>query len=525
MYRIILLSFIILTACTSQAPDDAGISTEEDRLALFDYIYEKTLEREAFSPVKERTLGVDVREEMMKCKDDFRNASTEAEFFFALKKMSCARRDRHLDIELVDGGIELPEMEEGVAPIRFLPDYSVDGISVYVSDITNDFQSYVPENVEVTLGDKVLEVNGKSLPQYFDEASIYIRYSTVNNLKRTFTTMLSEKEKELLPRSFYGDELSLNLEKEDGSTYTVQLPYLNPDDLQFVQAAKHKYAGYTKAFERQTYHLYLPDDPGNRTLVLWWYGFREDLVDDMDHLVEYADENDLLDYDLIIDLTDSRGGSRGAYAVQRLSSKPFKTTFGNLKLSDMAADFVESREAAYAERQDFMDGTEKETDDDGTWLINWLREDVVPRMEAGEEYSSNVPFKCAHAPHTSDGILYPAEKHFTGQLICLFGPKGGSHLDQFSSIVNDNDLGYTIGMPGGGYSNTWEGDEVLQFPISGQPVVEYMWSLGHTIRPNGEILEGNPAQVDEYIPLTRQNFRDYVPQLLEVAQKKLAEQS
>jgi hypothetical protein len=84
-------------------------------------------------------------------------------------------------------------------------------------------------------------------------------------------------------------------------------------------------------------------------------------------------------------------------------------------------------------------------------------------------------------------------------------------------MVVDNDLAYTIGMPTGGYSNTWEWDEVLTFPISGKPVVEFMWNIGHTIRPNGEILEGNAAQVDKYIPETRENYLNYYDILLDEA--------
>ena len=48
-----------------------------------------------------------------------------------------------------------------------------------------------------------------------------------------------------------------------------------------------------------------------------------------------------------------------------------------------------------------------------------------------------------------------------------------------------------------------------------------MWSIGHTIRPNGEILEGNPAQVDDYIPLTRDNYLSYYEILLTKALKHL----
>ena len=97
-------------------------------------------------------------------------------------------------------------------------------------------------------------------------------------------------------------------------------------------------------------------------------------------------------------------------------------------------------------------------------------------------------------------------------------------MDQFASIVSDNALGYTIGMPTGGYSNTWEWEETLRFPTTGAPLVEYMWSIGHTFRPNGEILEGNPAAVQEYVPLTRDNFEIYHEELLGRAYKYLESQ-
>ena len=62
--------------------------------------------------------------------------------------------------------------------------------------------------------------------------------------------------------------------------------------------------------------------------------------------------------------------------------------------------------------------------------------------------------------------MKPAEVHFTGKLIAFFGPWGGSHLSQFSAMIYDNNLGHTMGMPDGGYSNTWEWEEDLIFPIS-----------------------------------------------------------
>ena len=149
-----------------------------------------------------------------------------------------------------------------------------------------------------------------------------------------------------------------------------------------------------------------------------------------------------------------------------------------------------------------------------SYNLDWLENDVILGVEAGQAYSNNVPFKLAHLPKWSDGIMKPAKVHFRGRLVCWFSPYGGSHLDQFNAMVADNKIGYTMGMPTHGYSNTWEWKETLIFPVSKKPVIWYMWNIGHTIRPNGEILEGNPAHVDEYIPLTRDNHLSYYEILL-----------
>ena len=240
----------------------------------------------------------------------------------------------------------------------------------------------------------------------------------------------------------------------------------------------------------------------------------------MDWLVDYAEDNGMLDSAVIFDATRSRGGSRGAYAIQRLSPRPFKTTFGNLRLSDITEDFVREKRADY-DASRITDSGVAETIDDGSWLIDWLENDVMAGLRDGQEYSNDVPFKLAHAPKYSDGVIQPAPVHFRGPLVCLFGPHGGSHLDQFASIVVDNQLGHTIGMPTGGYSNTWEWEEELVFPISGKPIAGYMWSIGHTVRPNGRIVEGLAADVDDYVPLTRENYLGYHRLLLERAFRHL----
>lgn len=106
----------------------------------------------------------------------------------------------------------------------------------------------------------------------------------------------------------------------------------------------------------------------------------------------------------------------------------------------------------------------------------------------------------------------------------LFFPWGGSNLDQFASMVADNPRTgiHTIGMSMGGYSNTWEWAETVDVPGIGP--VDFEWNIGHTIRPNGQILEGNPSLAADWLPLTRDNFQGYFDFLMTRALNHLGHQ-
>lgn len=520
--RASLLIFACMLAFSFLFPFDT--SSPEDRAALFDYILSKTLERESFSIVKNKKLELDIIKEMKRYREEIIAADTDEKLYYALVKISNARKDRHLKVSLVEGGLTLqntagvstgdssaPEVPILHAPIKFAADFSIPHkYSIFVSDFAHNIHDFAEKNLPV-IGDKLLAINDMEIDSYRKKIEPYHRYSTIEGFWWHFASLIPQKNYQF-PPGFYRSKISFKLEKRDGSHYILTLPYLLPEEITSEEKGKHLYPGFTQLFSTQTYDLY-KNAHGKSILLLAWFGFRSDLITDIDRLMEYAVSHDLLDCDLIIDATRSRGGSRGAYAVQRLSPKPFKTTFGNVRLSDVIPVFIKRKKLEYETRSVFDSGTQ-ETIDEGAWLMDWLENDVTQGIKAGQEYSNNVPFKLAHLPKYSDGIIKPAKIHFRGRLVCWFLPQGGSHLDQFASIVVDNDLGYTMGMSPGGYSNTWEWEETLIFPISKKPVVQFMWSIGHTIRPNGEVLEGNPARVEGLIPLSRENYLDYYPMLL-----------
>ena len=503
-----LISLVLLSCSSSYQLTGSA----DQRIALLEDIIALTEDREAFSEVKNEKLGLDIIDSMEAMRSEFSQAKSEHDLYYALVKLSNLRRDRHLRVKAISRGLRPENWPDSdpdplISSIRFCPDYAdPKDYFLFVCDIAKDL-----EDPKVSLGDRLLGVDEMSFPEYQEYISSYMPFSSVEGFWWKFAEMAS-LDHQLLPNSFDGEDVVYLLENSKMIEYKSVQKFRPINSVIFSGVMSRKYDAYQSIKKLETFELF--KHTSKDILLLDWHGFRGDLVKDVDWLIRHAEKEELLDFAIIFDATKARGGSKGAYAIQRLFSKPFKTTFGNLKISDVIPVFVDRREIRYKRRMAMLDGGVSETADDGSWLTNWLVNDVREAYERKMTYTNSVPFKLAHAPKDSDGVLRPARKHFKGAMVVLLSPHGGSHLDQFAAIVKDNSLAPIIGMPAGGYSNTWEWTEELYMPDSEDRLLSYMWSIGHTIRPNGEILEGNPAIPDEYIPLTRENYRTYHLDLL-----------
>jgi hypothetical protein len=401
--------------------------------------------------------------------------------------------------------------------VRILPDFAAGGGTYFIADAATEAGgSALPE-----IGSRVLSINGLDAAAWEREATAYMRHSTIAGLRWKLAQLMTE-DSALLPPEMRSASLEVTVEDPAGRIASFDLPWLEAGSVEWAGVSEPSYEGFETLLETVTFDLLVDDE--RRIVILVWTGFRETMIEDVDALMEMAEARDLLDYTMIVDVTRSGGGSRGAYAVQRLQSRPFKTTFGNLRLSEVIEPWVLERQESFGSTV-FTDGETPELIDDGSWLMEWLEMDVLPALERGDEYTNDVPFKSAHAPRDSDGVLSPAPVHFRGPFAVISGPDGGSHLDQFIHQVVDNGLGPVVGMQPGGYSNTWEWEEVVTLTGSDRPLVRFMWNIGHTITPGGEIAEGNPAVIDVEVPLGADNVRDYYRLLLDTALQALSDWS
>ncbi|MGW8265438.1 MAG: hypothetical protein ACWGSQ_03670, partial [Longimicrobiales bacterium] len=396
------LCLTLLGCGTPDGIDTGPLGTPELRSALFDSILAWTADREAFSPPKNVALGFDPLEAMSALRDEVSNAGSEEALFYALSRLSNARRDRHLSVALVPGGLGLqhesglaawerdPTPEPLTAPIRVLPDFGRDDAAYFVADVALGVE--LPSEGP-SPGDRITAVNGMPLSEYEDAARDHIRHSTISGFRWKLAEALPLNTA-ILPPDLRRERLDVRLEKADGSIRVLSLPYLDPRDIEWTGWAEPSYPGFSPAWSSPTFDLYLPDD--DRALVLLqWHRFESSLVTDVDRLIAFAQEEELLDHAVLFDATRSGGGSLGAYAVQRLQPKPFKTTFGTLRISGVTEAFVSGKEEEFRQRRVYDSGG-PETVDDGTWLMDWLENEVLDDLAQGREVTDPVPFKLAH---------------------------------------------------------------------------------------------------------------------------------
>jgi hypothetical protein len=484
---------------------------ENERTAFFDDFVEKTVTRTAWSPEKWRKLGTtyEAELELHNLKAEFARADDETRLLRALLKLHSIQKDHHLTLEVT---AEPLDRSTTYAPIRFYPDMSD------FSDLYFFVANYAPSVAErgVERGDKLIAVNGVPAPEYIRWLDVSVQYSTrPQGYFRAYGSagenpgFLSAKSPLLDPILFNEDNtVTYTLEDRQSGEWTdVTLEYSIPRGEPVDWALEPIMGGggvdnreyYETFYESLGFTRISSDFPANEDAALWvkpdeelavleWFDF-ENAQNSVADIVAAAERHGALEYDLIIDATHSSGGGGAPYTVQILTDEPFRPTFGNVRVTDRAF-------------------TESHLNDHGPEVAAWIR----AALDAGRDYTTDEPFKLQY-PAT----MQPAETRFTGSKVLLMFPWGGSQLDQFVSIVVDNAETngiHTIGTTMGGYSNTWEWGQG-DIPVPGLDEGIFVeWNIGHTIRPNGEILEGNGAMAAEWIPFTRDNAGRYFRELI-----------
>lgn len=112
--------------------------------------------------------------------------------------------------------------------------------------------------------------------------------------------------------------------------------------------------------------------------------------------------------------------------------------------------------------------------------------------------SVRLPFFCKTSNCTVDEAVYPPDtSHKKFNVAVLSGPVCMSSCDQFVAMVKDNGIGKVLGLPSRGADSPMRAQKA--FSLKNGDKFSLIFSAGNGYRPNGELLEGNPAKVDYYL--------------------------
>ena len=498
------------------------IGTSAERAALFEHLVAATLRRQAISPAKNALFAIDVIRDMNRHRAALLDATTPEQFWYALNLLSNTRHDRHLRVQPLADGLPVPDalidrqirnyaaLGDCRAPranVELATDFSGDQPFLFLAAIGEGAK--LPEGVAI--GARLAAVNGVAIADYITAIEPYHCYSTPTFFWYHLPHHVVRQGSEL---PAHEAQLALTFATPSGPLEAV-LDYGDP--ISFPPATR-RYDGWTLMAEWDSCRLYRAATAD--VIALEWLGFGTSLCDDVDALMAFCGDRALLAHGVIFDASICRGGDYGGHLLRVLAKQRFRINLGDLRRSDAIAGIVDEvlAEDAEAIAVGRLNAGQLAAVD---WRRHWLLDAVLPSLEEGGS-TPPVPFKCAHQPMDGDGWLEPAPVHFTGPMVMLTMPFGGSHIDQVAAQIADNRMCVAhIGMPLGGFSKTWVGTEILRLP-SGQPIVGFEWSCGNTIRPNGEVLESNPAIPDRPYPVTRENFRHHHADMLNQALAILA---
>ena len=221
----------LLAVATPHGRESPG--TPEERAALFDEILTKTYAWTAFTPHND--VEATYRTTVAPLRQVFADASTDAALYYAIVRLSNLRRDRHLEVGLVEGGLQVGRYALQ-APVTFATDYGTPGrYALFVSD--HDVRiGELANGVTPEVGDRLLEVNGIGVDDYAARLTPYCRYSTADKLWWEIAALVTRKTTEVGPEHYAAD-VTYRLERRDGSTYVLEgaLPRPGHPDLARLQ--------------------------------------------------------------------------------------------------------------------------------------------------------------------------------------------------------------------------------------------------------------------------------------------------
>jgi len=399
-----------------------------------------------------------------------------------------------------------------VPKVRFVSNWiTLDRVELVVSNVDSDFM--VGKRGIPALGDRVVAINFRSIPSWFEEGFEFCKFPQKNQCDAEFAANFRlqrfswTQEKPLvytLERSGRTWDVNIPLRPSIGGGVTVDMGHGCSGDLDRYSDFQLRYAGnkaclYTSKRQPRTAILRISSFRYSEGEAIG--GVRQEV----DHLHRWLTRNKNLQK-LIIDLADNSGGD---------SPLPYFRLFMNR--SFQGPDFTKLKNIHELSDPKFRAKTLWDSPEAEAWYQGMVKSGELAKIPV-DGFLPPMPKFCLGPPSLCDhNLIKPFPDAFSGTIVLIVNRYCMSACDRFTFIAKDllNDRTKLVGEPTSadtGYSRLtvhllkqkqnglWtvlsaQGDGVTEQEWESQSVV-----TAETVNKSGELLDGHPVAIDTFVP-------------------------
>ncbi len=434
---------------------------------------------------------------LKKIKSLFVNAKTSTDVYYAILAFQKNLKNNHSSLRMPN---EFYKFKTKSKSLPFRLSYS--GADYLVS---------ISEHPKIKKGFVLKSLDGKTISQLEEELLIWHGSSSMEHFRQEFSRLLTRPTawKQPVPKSssvklkfhnpISGKSHILNL---DWSKYDLKSEYSEETTCGDSLTYDKDYENYKVSYVGINYCLY--ESVLKNTLILRFFSFNYHLRErslkkrlgmispkhkdglslgskpsileknDLKYLIEQINHKNVSN--LLIDVRENRGGNINPELITALAKKKYKILERKFVFTNFSRSNKEYLQSALNHGgdkmrklilQDFTDKTKNES----RMFPFYCKTDECKIQE--KFYSSSMKIKVKN-------------------IFILSGPYCLSSCDQFVSILRDNDLAIMLGLPSQGSHAPFRANK--KFSLANGQEFSFHVVNGVGYRPNGEPLEGNPAE-------------------------------
>ncbi len=443
-------------------------------------------------------LGTTLDAEVARSRARFLTASGDEAAYYAIVSLVAALHDAHVELH-----------HFGAPGRRDLPDVLVpDEPTVFVranirAEREGDHTTYAVSAESIAPGAELLAVDGISIDELEDRLREWYRLHSPEGLRDFVASWVTYRDPRALPAPSPGDQLTLRVRTASGDEEDATLTWEAIAQTRGLPGPPRCCETFGSSEAATDYERRTPFASGEQ-----WCAYDVDAVTVVRACsFAYVDRDALVrDQQAMLDAIEVRAPARVLFDVRENGGGDFDPVFFGA--------FTDRSYAIPLKRFYFGPALREDPGllDRAIVFLERVPDPIAlleGELARGEDFSRAFPFFCRTAACEATEATYEGRGLPTYEVAVLTGPGCASSCDDFVSILRDNAIASTVGVPSAGADSPFR--YVLELALADGTTFDLVVTAGVSERPGGTtILEGHPPPIDVEVAQVRENRGNYL---------------